>query len=292
MKNSSFSSTRRRALGGAVAGMCAAAALALPAMASATPTVSLKAAIKPIPGIKGTGDRLGAGATLETEITISGTEYAGGPPPVTEVKGYFPKGTKINTKGFSTCNSKSLEQKGTGGCSKKSRAGATAPTNGFVSLGGERVPETVQVSPFLVSGGGLDFWIEGSTPVKIEKLATGSWSFPSSGPVLTVKVPLIETLPGAPDASATLIKTKIGGAQKKGHKVAFYGQVPRSCPKGGWPGKVEVTFLNAGTASASTVVPCPKGSSHHKGHKSNHGKHKHKGHAKHHGKGKAKGHKK
>ena len=232
-------------------------AVAVPAIASATPTVSLKAAIKPIPGYKGTGNILGAGATLQTEITITGSEYAGGPPPVTEVKGYFPKGTKINTKGFTTCSGTALERKGTAGCPKKSSAGKSAPTNGFVSLGGERVPETVTVSPFLVAGGGLDFWIEGDSPVKIEKLATGSWSFPSSGPVLTVKVPLIETLPGAPDASATLIKTVLGGAQKKGKKVTYYGTVPKSCPKGGFRGKVQVSFLEAGTVTASTVVPCP-----------------------------------
>jgi hypothetical protein len=248
-----------KALGASLAvAACGLTALTLPAMAAATPTVSLKAAIKPIPGFPHTGNILGAGASLETEIKIEGSEYAGGPPPVTEVKGYFPKGTKINTKGFTTCSAGALERMGTAGCSKKSRAGATAPTNGFVSLGGERVPETVQVSPFLVSGGGLDFWIEGNSPVKIEKLATGSWSFPSSGPVITVKVPVIETLPGAPDASATRILTKLGGAQKKGGKVTYYGQVPRTCPKGGFHGKVEVSFLGAPTVTASTVVPCPR----------------------------------
>ncbi len=264
------------------------AALAVPSVASATPTVSLKAKILPIPGYKNTGNILGAGAMLETQITITGTEYSGGPPPVTQVKGYLPKGTKINTKGFTTCNGTSLEAKGTAGCPGKSKAGPSSPTNGFVSLGGERVPETVQVSPFLASGGGLNFWIEGNSPVKIEKLAKGSWKFPSSGPVITVEVPLIETLPGAPDASATKIVTKLGGAQKKNGKVTYYGQVPKSCPKGGFPGKVEVTFLNAGTVTASTKVACPsKGK---KASTSSHGKHKAKGHAKHHGKGKAKGH--
>jgi hypothetical protein len=247
-----------------VAGVCGAAALALPAIASATPTVSLSASIKPIPGFAHTGNILGAGADLETQINISGTEYAGGPPPITEVKGYFPKGTKINTRGFTTCTAHALEQRGTGGCPKKSSAGKTSPTEGFVSLGGERVPETVQVSPFLVAGGGLDFWIEGNSPVKIEKLATGSWSFPSSGPVITVHVPLIETLPGAPDASATRIVTQLGGAQKKGGKVMYYGMVPRSCPKGGFPGKVEVSFLGVPTpVTAATVVPCPPHGRHH-----------------------------
>ncbi len=194
-------------------GAVLAAALLAPALATATPTVSLAAKILPVPGFPHTGNILGAGADVEAEITINGSEYAGGPPPITQVKGYYPKGTKINTKGFTTCSGTSLEKSGTGGCSKKSQAGPAGATEGFVSLGGERVPETVQVTPFLATGGGLDFWIEGNSPVKIEKLAKGSWAFPSSGPVITVEVPLIETLPGAPDASATHIKTKFGGAQ-------------------------------------------------------------------------------
>jgi hypothetical protein len=239
-----------------VIGAALASALLIPALASATPTVTLKAKIVPIPDFPGTGNCLGCGADLEAEIGISGTEYAGGPPPITQIKGYYPKGTKINNKGFSLCSSEALEKRGTAGCTPKSKAGPAGFTNGFVSLGGERVAETVEVSPFLTATG-LDFWIEGDTPVKIEKLATGVWSFPSSGPVITVHVPLIETLPGAPDASATHIKSKYGGAVKQGKKTLYYGTVPTSCPKGGFPGKIEVSFLNEPTVTASTKVPCP-----------------------------------
>jgi hypothetical protein len=243
---------------GAVLGAVLAAALVAPALSSAAPTLSLSAKIVPVPGFHGSGNCLGCGADLEAEIGITSTEYFGGPPPIEEVKGYYPKGTKINTHGFTTCTAASLEAKGTAGCPHKSAAGPPGATEGFVSLGGERVPETVQVTPFLVSGGGLDFWIEGNTPVKIEKLATGSWSFPASGPVISVHVPLIETLPGAPDASATHIKTKFGGAVKKGHKTTYYGTVPKSCPKGGFPGKVEIKFMGvASPVSAETKVPCP-----------------------------------
>ncbi len=251
-------STHPAARGFVALGAVLAGVLLTPALASAAPTVSFTAKIVPIPGFAHTGNILGAGADVESEIKISGTEYSGGPPPITQVKGYYPKGTKINTKGFTTCAGSSLEAKGTAGCSKKAAAGPAGATEGFVSLGGERVPETVEVSPFLATGGGLDFWIEGNSPVKIEKLAKGSWSFPSSGPVITVEVPLIETLPGAPDASATNIKTKIGGAQKKGKKVTYYGTVPKTCPKGGFTGKIEVTFLGVPSpVSAEAKVPCP-----------------------------------
>lgn len=243
------------ACGATVAGATLALALALPAMASATPTVTAKAKILPVPGFSHT-DCLGCGADLETEFTISGTEYAGGPPPLENVKVYFPKGTKISTTGFPTCSPSAVERGGIGACPKKARAGS-GHSEGFVSLGGERVPETVEVTPFFVSGGGLGFWIEGNSPVKIEKLAKGSWSYPASGPVISVEVPLIETLPGAPDASATHIVTKAGGAVKKGKKTIFYGTIPRTCPKGGFPGKAELTFMGGGTATVTVKVPCP-----------------------------------
>ena len=246
---------RLGARGVVMAGAACALALALPALASAMPTVKATAKILPIPGFAHTGNCLGCGADLETTFTINGTEYAGGPPPLTNVKVYFPKGTKINTKGFPTCSTSAVEQGGIGAC-KKGRAGSGS-SEGFVSLGGERVPETVEVTPFFANGGGLGFWIEGSSPVKIEKLAKGTWSYPASGPVINVEVPLIETLPGAPDASATHIISKAGGAIKKGHKTTYYGTIPRTCPKGGFPGKAELTFLNAGTVTVTTTIPCP-----------------------------------
>ncbi len=256
---------RSRVLGlGALiaAGTLAVAAVA-PALASAAPTVTAHAKILPIPGFAHTGNILGAGADLETIFEITGNEYDGGPPPLTEVKVYFPKGTKIHTSGFPTCTGATLEHGGGGACPAKSKAGPAGSTKGFVSLGSERVEETVKVEPFFVAGG-LDFWIEGDTPVKIEKLATGSWAFPASGPVLTVHVPLIETVSEAPDASAVNIVNVAGGAIKKGGKALYYGTIPKKCPKGGFPAKAELTFgsitnpsIAGSTVTASTKVPCP-----------------------------------
>src|SRR3981081_3038391 len=62
------------------------AAFALPSLASAAPSVKLKAVAVPIPKTgggtwAGTGNIYGAGAAVEAEYQISGTEYGGGPPP-------------------------------------------------------------------------------------------------------------------------------------------------------------------------------------------------------------------
>jgi hypothetical protein len=239
-------------------GAAAIGTFASPTLAFGTPVVTLKAKILKIPGFPGTGNCLGCGASLEATFAISGTEYAGGPPPVTRVNFYFPKGTKIDTRGFPTCSASALERGGSAGCTRRSRAGR-GESQGFVSLGGERVRETVAVQPFFATGGGLNFWIEGNTPVKIEKVAQGHWTTAAApyGPELVTEVPLIESLPGAPDASATTIRVVSGGAIRKGRKTTYYGKIPQTCPRGGFPGKAEVSFLNAGTVTVSTRVPCP-----------------------------------
>ena len=50
--------------------------------ATAAPTVRLKARAVPIPNFRHTGNILGAGAAVQAELTISGTEYGGFPPPL------------------------------------------------------------------------------------------------------------------------------------------------------------------------------------------------------------------
>src|SRR5467141_1973316 len=84
------------------------AALALPSLSSAAPTVTLKAIAVPIPKpgggtYPGTGNIYGAGAAVEAEYHISGTEYGGFPPPIIGVNFWLPKGTKLHTTGFKTC---------------------------------------------------------------------------------------------------------------------------------------------------------------------------------------------
>ncbi|HLI33160.1 MAG TPA: hypothetical protein VKU89_10550 [Solirubrobacteraceae bacterium] len=238
--------------------------LGLPALASAAPTVEAHARILPIPHFAHTGNILGAGAELETTFKITGSEYDfGHPAPLRRVEVFFPKGTKITTKGFpSACTAAMLERGGAAAC-KKEQAGPPGSSNGVVNIGGEPIPETVTVTPFFTSNG-LLFWIEGSTPTKIEKVAVGHWTQAGApyGPEIVVEVPLIETLPGAPDASAELIKSIAGAARRVGRKTIYYGTIPKSCPKGGFPGKAVLSF-GAGaestweSATALVKVPCP-----------------------------------
>jgi hypothetical protein len=242
------------------------ALLAVPGIASAVPTVSFKAKAVPIKGFPHTGNILGAGAAVEAEYQISGTEYEGSPPPIIGVNFYLPKGAKLHPSGFPTCSATTLEQIGPSGCSKKSAAGPVGTVVGFVSFGGERVVENAELSSFYAPGGGLFFFTNGHSPVSLEILSKGHYTGASAGfgPKLVTQVPLVPSVPGAPFASVKSIKVKAGSAIKKKGKPVYYGTMPKKCPKGGFLVKTEVIFAENGDESKPVTVtktyksPCPK----------------------------------
>jgi hypothetical protein len=236
------------------------AVLGLAASASAAPTITFKAQAVPIPGVPGTGNILGAGAALQTNFTISGTEYGGYPPPLIGAKVFGPAGSKIQTQGFATCAPNVIQEKGPSACPKKSSAGPKGSASGVVSFGTERVAETVAVLPFFAPGNGLEFYVDGVTPVSIEILSKGHivTSPAPYGPTFLAEVPLIESVPGALDASAKEINIKVGAAYKKGKKTVSYLTVPKKCPKGGFPLKAVLEFLGGSSAEATYSAPCPK----------------------------------
>jgi len=238
----------------------AAAGLALAAAAGATPTVTVKARAVPIPGVPGTGNILGAGAAIQGEATISGTEYGGSPPPLIGIEVFTPAGTKVHPQGFATCAPSVLEKSGPEACPKRSIAGAKGFATGVVSFGGERVPETASVWCFFAPGGGLVAFIDGTSPALIEMLTTVhvTTAPPPFGLEFSGQVPLIETVPGALDASTVGGTLKFGAAYRQGNKTISYVTLPNSCPKGGWHGKVLLTFLGGTSSETSVQMPCPR----------------------------------
>jgi hypothetical protein len=244
------------------------AMLALPGIASALPTVTFKAEAVPIPGFPGTGNILGAGAAVQAEYKISGTEYQGSPPPIIGVNFYTPSGTKLHTTGFPTCPKPTLEQFGPVKCPKGSAAGPVGKAEGFVTIGGERVEESIEISSFYAPGGGIEFFAAGHTPVSLEILSSGHYvnlgGGAGYGPELITEVPLVASLPGAPYASVKSISVKAGSAYKSNGKTVYYGRLPKKCPKGGFPVKTEVIFAENGemskpeTVPATYKAPCPR----------------------------------
>jgi hypothetical protein len=235
------------------------ALLLLPAPASAAPTLTVKTRALPIPGFPHTGNILGAGALIEGEGTLSGTEYDGSPPPVTQIKLFAPAGAKLHPQGFPTCPPEALERIGAEACSKKSIAGPKTSAFGVVSFASERVGETVSIQPFFAPAGGLEAFVVGATPVSLEFLAKARFvDDPPFGFEGIAEVPLIETLPGAPDASFLHGTVAVGAAYRKNGKTVSYITLPKTCSKGGWPLKVQMTFFGGATAEASYRMPCPK----------------------------------
>jgi hypothetical protein len=245
------------------------AMLALASAASAAPTITLRAKAVPIPGFPGTGNFYGAGAAVEYELTIKGTEYGGYQPPLIGVKVFLPEGVKLHPAGFPTCPQQTIEAKEPEKCPKQSSAGPRGYASGFVVFGTERVPETVSVEGFYAPGGGLNFVVLGHTPASIEIVSVGRYAQLNGGggygPEGIVEVPLIQTVPGAADASAEKITGKLGSAiKRKGKKPLYYGTLPLKCPKHHLTAKVELTFAENGDISTPVSVPltynlpCPK----------------------------------
>lgn len=253
----------------AAALLLTAAALALTAApAAATPTVTVRGRAVPIPGFPHTGNIFGAGAAVHAEVTISGSEYASSPPPLIGITVDLPRGVKLNPKPFPTCPTKVIvEERNPKRCPRGSSAGRPGHASGVVSLGNERVGEGVEILSFYAPGGGVEFLAIGRSPVSLEVPATGRLLHPSGqggfGPEFVGAIPLVETLPGAPDASVEHIDITLGTALRRHGKPVYYGTVPRRCPHGGFRARASFTFAREGnpatpeTVTVPIIAPCP-----------------------------------
>jgi hypothetical protein len=244
--------------------------LGVPAMAGATPTAAtlwLKGVPIPVnpsaansPVYPGTGDVLGAGTAVEGELKISGTEYGGFPPPLTHVTFLAPAGAKLHPQGFVTCPDATLESHQVSKCPKRSIASPLGSVSGVVSFGGTRVHEHLTLQVFFAPGGELAFFAEGVTPALIEILGKGSFTTAGGlfGPEFQAAVPLVETVPEAPYGVVESVRLKIGAAFKQGKKLISYINLPKKCPKGGFPVRAELKFLIGEPVTINTKMPCPR----------------------------------
>jgi hypothetical protein len=235
--------------------------LASASAAQAAPTVTAKAKIVPIAHFPGTGNILGAGAALQVQATASGTESTGGVvSQLRKVVVDLPRGVKINTAPFASCATSVLEEDGPAGCPKASIASPVGSAGVVDPIGSELVKETATLQAFVAAGGGLNFYASAVSPISAQIIAPGRWETAPApyGRQMTVEIPLVESVPGAPAVSTTSINISVGAAIKKGKKTYYLGTVPSSCPKGGFTGKFEATFQTGEVVSDTVTVPCPK----------------------------------
>lgn len=245
------------------------AALVVPAAASATPVVKIKGEAVPIPGFPHTGNILGAGAAVHAEVAISGSEYAGAPPPLIGVTAWLPSGVKLHPQGFPTCPVRVILEEGLPDkCPKGSSAGPIGRADGVVTFGSERVPETAEIHSFFIPGDRIAFLTVGHSPVSLEVPTSGQLENLAGGegfgPKLVTPIPLVATVPGAPYASVEAIDITLGAAYRAGGKTIYYGRVPMRCPRGGFPVRAQFTFAENGEPSRPETVgvdysaPCPR----------------------------------
>jgi hypothetical protein len=234
--------------------------LGLPALASAATVTGVKAAIKPIPGFPETGNILGAGAEVEVEGKLEGNELVGGLPLQTrKLVLYFPAGTKIDPTGFPTCTVAKLEEVGPEGCPKQSRiADGTVGVADQIGAG-EATREEGALEVYAAPGNGVVAYANAAAPISAQIIIPAHWGTAPApyGPKLTFEIPLVDSVPGALPVSGTSLHVKAGAAIRKGGKTYYYGRVPAKCPKGGFPGKGEVTLEGGQNIVTELKVPCP-----------------------------------
>lgn len=220
-----------------------------------------------------TPDKLGASANLSatTTFALQGTTV---PTPIGHVLAYGPAGLKVDVAGTGTCQRALLEEKGPSGCPADSRIGFGGGL-GLVEIAKEFIKEPYTLDFFVApkENGHLAFLVyaQGVSPVSVELviLAKEVQAGPKPyGIGFEFNIPPIPTLPGASYASVETNYFTIGS-----QKVAYYNTVaghqklvhvkglivPKTCPKGGFPFKITVNFLDGTSATDTYTAPCPPG---------------------------------
>jgi hypothetical protein len=221
-----------------------------------------------------TPERLGAGTTIVFSFQISGdSEATGVPSPLRAVDLSYPAGFGLGTSGLGleSCTATTLEADGPRGCPADSAMGyGSAMVD--VPFGQELVEERADIDMFMapVDEGQVEmvFFASALTPIHAElvfpaMLATAA---PPAGGSLNTSVPLVPTLPDAPDAAVVRLTSTIGPLnltyyeQLGGRNVAYKPRgvvLPKACPRSGFPFKAVFDFEDGTRTDAAVNVPCP-----------------------------------
>jgi hypothetical protein len=179
----------------------------------------------------------------------------------------FPSNLGFATSGLglAVCNPAQLELEGALACPANSKMGTGTATVG-VAFGTDEVEEQVTLSLFAApsSDGYVHVAIlaVGKHPI-VARIVMAAVLLPGR---LRISVPLVPSLPGAPDVSVLALTATLGGEltyyeTSRGRTVAYHPRgigLPASCPRGGWHVGASLTFLAGGISHASTIVHCPE----------------------------------
>jgi hypothetical protein len=179
--------------------------------------------------------------------------------------------------GLENCRLNTLEERSAYGCPDDALMGRGTAT-AEIPIGGETLSESAQISVFSapVREGRLALWVfaDAHTPVSAEPVFPAAVvSAPSPyGEAIDATIPLIPTLPGAPDVAVTRFQMALGATARgpdhfvyyklvRGRRVAYAPKgllLPPVCPRGGFPFEAQFVFQDETKAIARTTVPCAR----------------------------------
>lgn len=171
------------------------------------------------------------GLTLRTTFRIRDTSGQK-PPPLTNTTLRFPKGAVVNARYFKTCNPSRLRQRGARGCPAASKIGSGS-ARGDASPIIPNVPAKITLFNGRRVGGNPTIIIYAVPEISSPIVLQGPLKLQSRGLygyVLSVDVPPIPTLPGAPNASVVYFDaTTIDRTVKRGRRRIHYIEGPVLC---------------------------------------------------------------
>jgi hypothetical protein len=232
--------------------------------AGATQSVALGASFAPY--------RLGASTTIELNLQIQAP--AGQiPSALSEVEVRYPEnlGFDFSGLGLAVCSAATVEAAGTSGCPADSimgRGDALAELRFGAQLVSENASISIARAPDEEGHIALLLYASGPSPVDTQILSPAQLlpTGPPFGGRLNMELPIIPSVPGAPDVAIVSLRVSIGPQgltyyeQAEGNTLAYTPKgipLPDTCPRGGFPFAATFSFLDGSHPVAKTSVPCP-----------------------------------
>lgn len=221
-----------------------------------------------------TPERLGASTTIALNVRVEAAEGTV-PPPLRSVALRYPEnlGIALSGLGLETCTASTLETQGPQGCPANSVMGRGSAL-GEIPFGPEVIRERAYVTVVRAEDEdghiALLFDAQGISPVVANIVFPGEL-LPAGRPYggeISLSVPLVPSLPEAPDVAVVALEATIGPRgltyyeQSHGAYIPYTPKgilLPDRCPRGGFPFAAALSFEGGQRSLATTRVRCPAG---------------------------------
>ena len=254
-------------VGGSALVACFAAFALAASCAAAAESAHLTARLTP--------KHLGRGSSIALTIAIA-TSGGQPPPPLKQLDIRYPNnlGIALSGLGLETCAAQTLEALGPAGCPPDSIMGYGSAV-GEIPFGPEvvREPAAITIARAENENGQVALLLDaqGISPV-VANLVLPALLLPSRPPYggdIRIAVPLVPSLPEAPDVSVVQLRATIGPAagltyyEHRGAQTVPYTPkgilLPSRCPRGGFRFAAAAAFVDGTTATARSRVRCSPG---------------------------------